>query len=66
MHSTITTSIILLFLGITFLILGIWLYWTTNPISNWASPSVVIGILLLLGAIIALCLGQNAEIPISR
>lgn len=62
MHILKFISIILLLSGVGFFAAGLWLYWTTNPISNWASVLIMIGIIVLLGAIILLIISLQYEI----
>lgn len=64
MHGLTLLSILFLLFGATILSLGIWLYWTTNPISGWAGTNVTLGVLLLLGAIVFLSIGLYYEQPV--
>jgi hypothetical protein len=61
MNWTKIFSILLFLSGAVFFSLGIYLYWTTNPISGWASILVMTGLLFLLGAIVFLCIGQQYD-----
>lgn len=63
MNSLKFVSILLLIFGGILFIIGLWLYWTTNPISGWAGFSVVTGLLFLFGAIIFLCVSQQYDTP---
>lgn len=62
MHALKVTSILILLAGIGLFILGLVLYWTTNPISGWASASIMIGLLFLLGAIIMLAISEQYDL----
>lgn len=62
MHGLKLLSIILLISGGTVFAIGLWLYWITNPVSEWASAFTMIGLLFLLGAIILLCIGQQYDV----
>lgn len=53
------TSFGILFLGSILYITGLLIYWNTNPVSEWGEASIVIGLLLLLGAIIMLCISMQ-------
>lgn len=72
MHSAKAISIILLLVGIAALTIGLVIYWFSTPVvvnssvtssvSPWASVLVLMGILLMLGAIIFLCIGIHYEL----
>jgi hypothetical protein len=62
MNSIKVISVLILLLGIAALTVGLIIYWYTLPVSPWASVLVLIGILLMLGAIILLCIGIHYDL----
>lgn len=53
--------ILLLFVGIGFFVSGVWLYWVTDPISEWAGVFIVFGLLFLFSSIIFLCIDEQYD-----
>jgi len=62
MNTTKLTSILLLLLGAAAFVIGLLIYWYTLPVSPLASVLIMIGILLMLGAIIILCISIHYEL----
>lgn len=67
MHALKFVSILLLISGALIFAAGLFLYWTTDPISGWAGGLIVIGLLFLLGSIIMLCVSLQYDMePLSQ
>ena len=62
MHALKFASILLMLAGAAIFGAGLFLYWQTNPISDWASACIMIGLLFLLGSIIMLAVSHQYDL----